>query len=177
MHTRSFHANLQVMESGENQEKGSVYEVSYLLLPSISAEQIDTKVATLKGLIQKIGAEFISDENPVLIDLAYPMTKVVATVSHKCDSGYFGWAKFEAEAGKLTDLKKSLDNNGDVLRYLIIKTVRENTLLNGKMKFKSEERAQKYEDEVVADAVDVPEIVKETSAEELDKSIDELVVV
>ncbi|HEY4508742.1 MAG TPA: 30S ribosomal protein S6 [Candidatus Paceibacterota bacterium] len=162
------------METGE---KGVIYEVSYLLLPYISQEQIESKVATLKEAVQKISGELISDENPVLIDLAYPMTKVVGTASHKCDSGYFGWLKFEAEAGKLSDLKKSLDNNSDILRYLIIKTVRENTLLNGKMKFKSEERVQRYEDEVSVDVPEAPEVVKESTPEEIDKSIDELVVV
>ncbi len=165
------------MIAEENQEKGSVYELSMLLLPSISQEQIESKALTLKGLIQKIGAELISDENPVLIDLAYPMTKVVSTISHKCSSGYFGWVKFEAEAGKLALLKKSLDNNSDVLRYLIVKTVRENTLLNGKMKLKTEEKMRKYEDEVLVDAPEVVEVVKESSPEEIDKSIDELVLV
>ncbi len=149
----------------ETAEKGTVYEVSYLLLPSISQEQIESKATALKETIKKNGGEIISDDNPILIDLAYPMTKVVSTVSHKCHAGYFGWIKFELRARGLSDLKKSLDNNNDILRYLIIKTVRENTLLNGKMKLKSEDKTRKYEDE------------KESTPEEIDKSIDNLVVV
>ena len=122
------------MESGE---KGIIYEISYLLLPFISQEQIESKALSLKEVMQKIGGLVISDENPVLIDLSYSITKMISTVSHKCNAGYFGWIKFELEAEKLSELKKSLDNNNDVLRYLIIKTVRENTLLHGKMRFKS----------------------------------------
>ncbi|KND46742.1 MAG: hypothetical protein AB201_02800 [Parcubacteria bacterium C7867-006] len=159
-----------------NKEKGdmsTVYEVSYLLLPSLAVEQVPGKASSIKEMMTRLGGTVISDENPVLIDLAYPMVKVVGTERHKANSGYFGWIKFEMTAGDVEKVKKALDADVDTVRYLIIKTVRENTLLNGKMKFQKEEKFIKDEDVLE----DVPvEALKEVAPEELDKSIDEIVV-
>lgn len=157
---------LGLMETEKIQEKGdkmTVYEASYLLLPSLAVEQVPAKVASLKEMLVKAGGELISDEDPVLIDLAYPMTKVVSTVRHKVNKGYFGWIKFEIardidETTKgIEVVKKSLDADNDVLRYLIIKTVRENTLINGKMKLIKEDKSKKdesSEEEVIPEVVD-----------------------
>ncbi len=151
----------------------TVYEVSYLLLPSLAVEQVPAKVASLKGVLTSAGGQVISDENPVLIDLAYPMTKVVQTVRHKCTMGYFGWVKFEITKEGIGSVKKNLDMDNEVLRYIIIKTVRENTLLTGKMKLKSEDKVKKEDEEVLTD---VSLVEKESTPEELDKSIDDLVI-
>lgn len=160
----------------------TIYEVSYLLLPSIALEQITGKVTSIKKMLSSVGAQTISDESPVLIDLSYPMTKVVQTVRHKCTSGYFGWIKFEATKEAITAIKKNFDMDGDILRYLIIKTVRENTLLGGKMKLKFEEvkrplgvgpQGASYDGEVT----EAPVATKDATPEEIDKSIDDLVIV
>lgn len=165
------------MEQEKTQEKGdalTVYEVSYLLLPSLAVEQVPAKAESVKEILTSAGGVVVSGETPVLIDLAYPMTKVVSTVRHKVSTGYFGWLKFEMDASGVEVVKKNLDADNDILRYLIIKTVKENTLLNGKMKLQKEERARREEEESAVE--DVPEVVKEVNSEELDKSIDDLVV-
>lgn len=161
----------------ENKEKVgemTVYEMSFILLPSLAESEIPAKVSGLKDMVTSAGGAVISFEDPVLIDLAYPMTKVTPTTRTKVNSGYFGWVKFELDAEATEKVKNNLDNNAEVVRYLLIKTVKENTLLNGKMNLFRED---KRKDEVleVLDEV-VPEEVKESSSEEVDKSIDELVV-
>lgn len=156
----------------------AVYEVSYLLLPSLAIEQVPAKATSLKDMVTSAGGAIIADENPVLIDLAYPMTKVVGTTRHKCNAGYFGWAKFEMSKEGIEAVKKALDANPEVLRYLIIKTVRENTLISGKMMLKKEEKVRKEDDEIISEmpedaevAATVPEVT-----EDLDKTIDDLVI-
>lgn len=159
-----------------NKEKGdgvAVYEASYILLPSLALEQVPAKAAALKSMLTSAGGAVISDEDPVLIDLAYPMLKVISTVRHKVNTGYFGWVKFEISTDALGAVKKALDANDDIVRYLIIRTVRENTLLNGKMKLQKEERVRRDEEPLEGE---VPEVVKEVVPEDLDKSIDELIV-
>ncbi len=151
-----------------------VYEVSYLLLPTLDAGRVAAEVAGLKSAIESAGGELISDENPVLIDLAYQMVKVVGTTRHKCDTGHFGWMKFDMEQGDVLAVKKVLDASDTIVRYLLIKTARENTLLTGKMNLKSEEKkasemTEESLEEVVVDA-------EPAAAEEMDKSIDELVI-
>lgn len=162
------------METEINKEKGdnvTVYEVSYILLPSLALEQVPAKASGLKGVLTSAGGAVISDEDPILIDLAYPMTKVVGVERHKATSGYFGWVKFELPTEGMEAVKKAFDGDAQIIRYLIIKTVKENTLLNGKMSIQKEERVRK-DDELA----DVPEEAKESSPEEVDKSIDELVI-
>ena len=159
----------------ELKDKSLVYEVSFLLLPSLASEQVPGKAASLKEILTSLGGEVLSGEDPVLIDLAYPMLKIIQTVRHKVNTGYFGWIKFEISKEGIGKVKKALDANDDIVRYLIIKTVRENTLLNGRMKLAKEEKVRKDED-VEADEV-APESTKETTVEELDKSIDNLVIV
>src|SRR5207249_3569623 len=138
-------------------------------------EQVQAKADSLKESIVAFGGIVVSDEYPVLIDLTYSMTKVVGTARHKVNSGYFGWIKFEITREGIEKVKKTFDSKDEVLRFLIIKTVKENTLLNGKMIFKKEERAKKEADDIVEEVHDEP--VKERASEDLDKSIDDLVIV
>lgn len=151
----------------------TVYEVSYLLLPSLTEGQVSDKATSLREMLSSFGGAIITYEDPILIDLAYPMLKVVQTSRHKVHTSYFGWVKFEIGKDGIEKVKKALDSDLDTVRYLIIKTVRENTLLNGKMKFQKEEKVVKEEE--VDDIA--PEVLKEVASEELDKSIDEMVVV
>jgi ribosomal protein S6 len=161
---------------GADMGNTAVYEASYLLLPTLSEEQVPGKVAGIKEALASFGATIISDEDPVLIDLAYQMVKVVQTNRYKADQGYFGWVKFELEKDSIKLVKKMLDESPDVLRHLIIKTVKENTLLNGKMKLKSEDKAKKFDDKDESEE-EVLDVVKDDGvSEEVDKNIDDLVV-
>ncbi len=171
-----YYASLLCMEEktiGKGDES-TIYEVSYLLLLSLAQEELSLKAESLKQTLTRLGGAVISDENPVLVNLAYPITKIVQTIRHKVTMGYFGWIKFEISGEALLAVKKALDADDLILRYLIIKTVRENTLLNGKMTLKKEEKMKREDEEIVDE---IPEVVKETAPEELDKSIDDLVIV
>ena len=164
----------------EKNEITTTYEVGFVLVPAMSEEKMVSEVATIKSIIEKSGAEIISDEMPVMVDLAYSMTKIVSAVRSKYSKGYFGWLKFEVESSLISEIKKELDASDTILRYLIIKTVKENTLLNGKMTLKKEEKAHKTDEylneEIVEPSTD-PVVSQEIKPEELDKSIDELVII
>ena len=157
----------------KNEEGLTVYEVGYTLLPSLAIEQVPAKVEELKEALQKAGGEVISLENPTLVDLAYPMTKVIQTVRYKCQTGYFGWMKFEMDKDGIKEVKKNFDSDENILRYLLVKTVRENTLLHGKMLFKEGDEEKKIEFSNVEPELTLPE----STPEEIDKSIDDLVIV
>ncbi len=143
----------------------SVYEASFILLPSLATEQVPAFCESLRDLITKVGGTVISYEDAVLIDLAYPMLKVVGTTRHKVDTGHFGWVKFDVETDGLETIKKFLDTHAEVVRSLIIRTVRENTLLNGKMHLKKEEKTARgsAEEESIEEK---PEAVEEEVVKE-----------
>lgn len=163
----------EIHSRGQAEDALPVYEVSYLILPLVPVEQLQSKSTDLKKMLESLGGAIISDEDPVLIDLSYKMTKVIGTVHHKVDSGYFGWIKFELPIGLIEKVKKSLDGNDEIFRYLVIKTVKENTLLGGKMKLQKEDKLKK--EEVPVSEVELP--VKDIIVEDIDKSIDDLVIV
>lgn len=132
--------NKKLSKTANKTDTSKIYELGYILVSSLPDEKIATEVDSIKQLLSKNGAELVSSEDPILIDLAYPMVKVVSTQRQKYGRGYFGWVKFENEPEALAEIKNALDLSATVLRYMIIKTVRENTLLNGKMVLRKEER-------------------------------------
>ncbi len=105
-----------------------IYEVGYLLLPTIPEEGIPALYGNLKDLVVSLGGEIISDEMPKMITLAYTMSKVTQNVRSKFNSAFFGWVKFEINPEKVLELKKKLDLDPNFIRFLILKTVRENTI-------------------------------------------------
>jgi hypothetical protein len=56
------------------------------------------------------------------------MSKVISNIRNKFTTAYFGWVKFYMDADKVLELKKSLTQDTNFLRFLIVKTVKENTM-------------------------------------------------
>ena len=150
-----------------------VYEVGYLLLPSISEEQLPEYVSEIKKLINDAGGQLISEENPKFRHLAYEMTKLIGTRNERFTSAYFGWIKFEMTGENLLVVKSKLDAIQAILRYLAIKTVRENTFISQPADV-SEAKEEVTPESVLTDLVD-PQVVEVVPAEELDKSIDAMI--
>lgn len=108
--------------------KVSIYEVGYIMVPSIAEENLGAEVTKFKDLLGEMGAIFISDEYPKMIELAYEMTRSINNKKQKFSYGYFGWVKFECTTDNAIIIKDFLDKNETLVRYLMIKTVRENTM-------------------------------------------------
>ena len=105
-----------------------VYELGYLLIPTIGEENVPVVYGNLKELVTSLGGEIISDEMPKMISLAYQMLKVTQNVRNRFDTAYFGWVKFEMGSDKILELKKKVDLDPNFIRFLILKTVKENTI-------------------------------------------------
>jgi len=117
------------MENKENNiDEARVYELGYLLLPTITEEDVPVEYGNLKELIVSFGGTIISDDMPKRIPLAFTMSKVISNVRNKFNSAYFGWVKFHMEGDKLVELKKKLDLDPRLIRFLLIKTIKENTI-------------------------------------------------
>jgi len=110
------------------------YELGYIIVPTVTEGDVSTSVETLKGAVATIGGEVRAEGTPEFIDLAYRIEKHVGAKNMKWDQGYFGWIKFDADPSTLEALKKALDGNLDLARYMIIKTNIENTIIFKKPK-------------------------------------------
>ncbi|NCU28216.1 MAG: hypothetical protein EOM85_00890 [Candidatus Moranbacteria bacterium] len=168
-------AKKAVESNTEEQSTGriGVYEVGYHLVPTIPEENLGEEVTALKDLLANNGAIFISDEFPKLIELAYEMTRSISNKKQRFTTGYFGWVKFECSSDQAKVIKELLDKNEKLIRYLLIKTVRENTISPKKFYPKQDNKKRTF-----VKTKDLPEQTVESeqiSEEVIDKEIDALV--
>ena len=105
-----------------------VYEVSFIFDNKLDEGAALEKGNAIKQSIATLGGSFISEEAPYMRELAYEMVRVVNNINVRFNEGYFGWIKFEMEADKVKELEKGLKLDDQLVRYLVVKTVRENTV-------------------------------------------------
>lgn len=171
-------ANMKFMSEveikDENEIEGEanqrVYELGYLLVPTITEEDMPAMYGNIKELVSSFGGAPVSDEMPKMIPLAYAMVKVVNNVRSKFNTAYFGWTKFIMDSDKVLELKKKLDLDPKVLRFLILKTVEENTIAAKRFVRSDMHRKPRTPKEDGENATPI-------NKEEIDKEIDALVAV
>jgi ribosomal protein S6 len=148
--------------------KSSIYEVGYIMIPSIPEENLGGEVTGLKDSLTESGASFVADEYPKMLELAYEMSRSIANKKQKFSYGYFGWVKFECTTTNAKIIKEFLDKNEKLVRYLMIKTVRESTM--------STKRAYGKTDGAKRRSTPRTEETLPINEEVIDKEIDALVV-
>lgn len=166
--------SMALMENEELKEletETRVYEVGYLLLPYVQEADLEKESGRIKEAITAAGGTTFAEENPRLLALSYPMYKVFSNKKTKFENAYFGWVKFDGEPKGVLKLKKALDAEGNVLRYLIIKTVRENTLTRKPAAFVSKPIKSAPKEAIKEE--ESKEVINEA---ELDKTIDDLII-
>lgn len=109
-----------------------VYEVGYLMLPNKTQDDAINTLSEIKAKIAELGAEHISEGEPQLIDLAYTMMKVLENKNAFYDTAYFGWIKFALNPELIAEIEALFERRQDILRHLVTKTVREDTMINAK---------------------------------------------
>lgn len=145
-----------------------IYEVGYLLVPELATDAVAEEVGKLKAfLFDTLGGMEISSEMPRPIELAYEMEKRIGGKKEWYGRAYFGWIKFEISPDDIGKLKSELGKNNKFIRFIIMKTVRENTMIAKKVLARPAEGARKR-----AETPEAPAMTEE----ELDKTIENLVI-
>ena len=153
----------------EAEANRTIYEIGFQIVPSVPEEKLGAQFASLKEIIEKNGGSFISEETPKLKPLAYSMRKEVAGKYQKYNTAYFGFVKFEVVPEGALKIAEAFKTNASILRHLLIKTVRENTMTVPRVPFYRKTEAPKFDatkkDEKPVEKTPVSEV-------ELDKAID-----
>ena len=162
------------------ENRKQVYEIGYLLIPSIPQEKVSAETDTLKEILSKKEVEIIGQETPELRPLSYAMVKKIGTSNHKFDEGYFGWFKFEASVSDIESIKKAFEENPHMLRTLVITTVKENTYLGKKSpasvtEVSPESPVESIVEQLAGAVSGIAPVATPASVEEMDKSIDAMV--
>ena len=152
-----------------------IYEIGYLLSPSVRDEDLENRVNEIKETLTKFGATIILEGAPEFIDLAYEMTRVIDNKNIRFNQANFGWLKIEVSPSSIASIKEFLDANTLVIRYLLILTTKENTtigkkplskIIKGERKALSSDETGEVKEEILA-----PEVVEA----ELDNDIKEMI--
>lgn len=97
------------------------YEIGYLLLPLISAEELEAKTAELiKTAIEANSATVVSQLSPKMRALAYPISKFLNKKNTPFREAYFGSVRFDATPADALKIKTALDKNENIIRHLLV---------------------------------------------------------
>ena len=125
---KSWYSIALMQENNETIIDSRIYEVSFIFDNKLDEGAALEKGNAIKQSIATLGGSFISEEAPYMRELAYEMIRVQNNVNVRFNEGYFGWIKFEAPSTGVKSLEKTLKDDEQVVRFLVVKTVSENTV-------------------------------------------------
>ena len=113
-------------------DDSGIYEVGFQIIPTLTEEEVVGVFSLIKDVISKKDGKIISEGTPELVNLQYEMRKKISGKYQKFLRGYFGWVKFEIAKQDIKTIKDTLEGIVEILRMIIISTVRENTMISQK---------------------------------------------
>lgn len=138
----------------------NLYELGYLIIPTITEEKLPEEVSVLRNSIENAGGSVQSDDFPKMKKLAYEMIQDLSGGKRsKFEDAYFGWMRFDMPSEGVVSLLEDLKKNGSVLRHLLINLSKEG---KNALKVKPRNIALRRAPKTVSDK------------EEIDKEIDNL---
>ena len=151
-------------------DQTAVYELGFLLAPQIPEDEIGAVVERLRTLLGD--AELIAEQFPAKINLAYQIEISHTGKREKFNSAYFGWVKYATRRDAIPAIEQGVRAMKEVLRYLLVETVRENTMEQPRRAVFTSDR---LEGQVIEKPLAPVEKSAEVSEEELDKSLEGLI--
>ncbi len=146
-------------EINETMVDNRVYEISFIFDNKIDESAALGKAEQLKQSIATLGGSFISEETPYMRELAYEMIRVQNNVNVRFNEGYFGWIKFEMDADKVKEFEKAIKLDEQVVRYIVVKTVRDNTVYTKRAPVIKAEVLASNEDDAIIDTTGEPDSI------------------
>src|SRR5690606_2480762 len=113
---------------GEFAPEPRIYELGYLIMSSVDEGDLGNERDALVAHITQSKGIIIDEAQPVLIDLAYDMDKLINNKKHTFSQAYFGWVKFDMAPSDVEAFTDAVELTPSVLRSIVVKTVRDNTL-------------------------------------------------
>jgi ribosomal protein S6 len=153
----------------DNAVKTPVYEVGFHLVPTVGDEGVGPAVEKIRTALDH--AEVISEGYPQKMTVAYTIERAAAGRREKYTETYFGWVKFATEREHIPAIEEKLRGMRDILRYILIETVREDISTQPRRAVFTSDR---LEGETIKKTPRTEEKGGEVSEAELDKSIEAL---
>lgn len=144
-------------DSTQEREGLTVYEVGYLVLPSLDENKVREVTEAIKAAIDKEEGKVFDGEEAEMMDLAYTMTKTIGASRYVVNEAYVGWLKFEAEPSRVLKIKGEIEKMDEILRFLLIKAPKETTFTFAEARKKLAEKENEGKNESEAPSEDAPQ--------------------
>jgi ribosomal protein S6 len=106
----------------------NLYELGYLLVPTINADKIPEEVSVLRNALESFDGVIQSEEQPKMKKLSYEVSQDLAGGKrNKYEDAYFGWMRFDLSSEGIIKFGEELKKNDSILRHLIINLSKEGT--------------------------------------------------
>lgn len=96
------------------------YELSYLLAPSVPADEVEAKLQGLKAMIEKHEGALLGEDAARLRPLAYEIRKSVANKIVRYTQAYAGSIYFTAPSVRIPEVTALLRGNDLIVRFLLV---------------------------------------------------------
>ncbi len=160
----------------QSTENAKLYELGFHIIPTATEKEVASVFSKIKEVIIKNNGSVVKEGEPKLTKLAYIIVKKIKAKNERFSNAFFAWVKFNAESSDIAGVKKSLDANNDIIRYLIVKTVDDDEHSTVKLAEEESEVEEGEEDEVEeteeGEKTEGTEEVKETEVTEKNEKIE-----
>ena len=154
-------------------ENKSIYEIGFHISPSLSGEEVELSTSSIKNAIVKNGGNIIGEESPKIANLSYPIVKRSDIGAKSFPKAFFGWIKFEVEGENVSKVNDFAKLEKNILRFILIKTDKANIVTFHKNNQQvSKEENSKSQEKIPTEIKEI----KNVSEEEIDETIDSLIV-
>ncbi|OHA89806.1 MAG: hypothetical protein A3C70_00940 [Candidatus Zambryskibacteria bacterium RIFCSPHIGHO2_02_FULL_43_14] len=131
------------MRNSKSAKEGLVvYELGFLILPSIPEDKLSDTVDAIRKVVAKANGTEIDAEAPFQHPLSYSMSKTIGASRYVLSDAYLGWIKFEVEPREIQTIKTGIEKIREILRFLLIKAPRETTFTFAKVKATAEAKEE-----------------------------------
>ena len=157
----------------------AIYELGYLLMPTIAEEDVAGVVTSIKDVLAGQGGSGFLDGFPTKRSLAYEMRRETAGGRTRVNQGYFGWVKFQCARARVEALAQELKKDERIVRFLFVHAPKEVVALPPK-RLRSSLLRRPLGDKLLKSAEETAGIsapvVPAMTDEELDRTIEELII-
>jgi ribosomal protein S6 len=156
-------------------ENAKLYELGFHINPTLAEEKANAVFSQIKDVVTNNKGEVVKEGALKNIKFAYTIIKKIDGVNERFTNAYFGWVKFNAESDVIAKIKKAVDNDASIIRYIFVKTVDDFEHSTEKLAAEMAE-SEEVSSEEIADTEDKSESKKDAEApkDEVDKAIEKL---
>lgn len=146
----------------ENQQETQVYEVAFHIDANLSDTEVKKTFDGVKEAITSNGGTPFAESAPERMDLAYTISHIAEGSRRDHVSAHFAWVAYEGAPENQEAIAEELKGNAAIIRYMVIKTTKEEALYAQDRAAEKMVASDKTDDTVSEDELD--EALEETTA-------------